>query len=133
MLVFTGKLATLPDLLAAGDRCMELSLQVRTRRWACVFLCCVWRGGVLRVCVCLRVFVCLRRRPRLVHQSYVHNPSDCTYPQVNERLWQIPAAHGPETSDFVNHSCEANSGTFILSYICTFCVYVCRVTEHGVE
>lgn len=34
--------------------------------------------------------------------------------QVNERLWQIPAAHGPETSDFVNHSCEANSGAFAI-------------------
>lgn len=37
-----------------------------------------------------------------------------THTQVNDRLWQIPSAHGPETSDFVNHSCDANSGAFVI-------------------
>ncbi|GAB5029840.1 nuclear protein set [Nannochloropsis oceanica] len=30
--------------------------------------------------------------------------------QINDTLWQIPSTRGPETSDFVNHSCDANSG-----------------------
>lgn len=29
---------------------------------------------------------------------------------MNDNLWQIPTADGPETCDFVNHSCDANSG-----------------------
>lgn len=31
---------------------------------------------------------------------------------MNDNLWQIPASNGPETCDFVNHCCEANSGQF---------------------
>ncbi|TFJ88005.1 hypothetical protein NSK_000359 [Nannochloropsis salina CCMP1776] len=30
--------------------------------------------------------------------------------QVHDSLWQIPSSSGPETSDFVNHSCDANAG-----------------------
>ena len=64
VLVFTGKLATLPDLLAAGDRCMELSLQVgrRRRRRRRRRRGRVWRmddcevgSGVLHVCLFARL------------------------------------------------------------------------------
>jgi hypothetical protein len=56
VLVFAGKVVGLPELLSAGPRGMELSLQ------------------------------------------------------VNDHLWQVPAGAGPETCDFVNHCCDANSG-----------------------
>ena len=56
VLVFSGKIVGLDDLLASGLRSMELSLQ------------------------------------------------------ISDNLWQISTSHGPETPDFINHSCEPNCG-----------------------
>jgi len=56
VLVFSGKVVGLRDLLASGWRSMELSLQ------------------------------------------------------VSDHLWQITTSHGPETPDFINHSCDPNCG-----------------------
>lgn len=42
VLVFTGKVVPLPDLLAAGDRSMELSLQVN---YNLSTACRAWEGG----------------------------------------------------------------------------------------
>lgn len=30
--------------------------------------------------------------------------------QVNDNLWQIPMGSGPQTADYINHSCSANCG-----------------------
>lgn len=30
--------------------------------------------------------------------------------QVAPELWMVPAAHGPETPDYINHSCDPNCG-----------------------
>jgi hypothetical protein len=56
ILVFTGKVVGLKELMSVGPRGLELSLQ------------------------------------------------------VNDNLWQIPTSAGPETCDFINHSCDANTG-----------------------